>query len=53
LSIPGLTTNDWIRDDAPDHGDFVDGELVVSENPAGERTLDVILNAIAAGQDRM
>ena len=37
---------------APILGDLVDGELVVSDNPAGERTLEVILNAIAARQDR-
>ena len=37
---------------APILGDLVDGELVASDNPAGERTLEVILKAIAARQDR-
>jgi hypothetical protein len=32
-------------------GDLVDGKLVVSDDPAGERTLEVILKAIAARQD--
>jgi dienelactone hydrolase len=37
---------------APIFGDLVDGKLVASDNPAGERTLEVILKAIAARQDR-
>ena len=37
---------------APIFGDLVDGKLVVSDDPAGERTLEVILKAIAARQDR-
>jgi hypothetical protein len=37
---------------APIFGDFVDGKLVVRDDPAGERTLEVILKAIAARQDR-
>ena len=36
---------------APIFGDLVDGKLVVSDDPAGERTLEVILKAIAARQD--
>jgi dienelactone hydrolase len=38
---------------APILEDFVEGQLVVRDNPAGERTLDVILNAIDARQDRV
>ena len=37
---------------APIFGDIVDGTLVASDDPAGERTLEVILKAIAARQDR-
>jgi hypothetical protein len=37
---------------APIFGDLVDGKLVVSDDPAGERTIEVILKAVAAGQDR-
>lgn len=37
---------------APIFGDLDDGKLVPSDDPAGERTLDVILRAIAARQDR-
>lgn len=38
---------------APIFEDLVGGELVVrADDPAGERTLDVILDAIAAKQDR-
>ena len=37
---------------APIFGDLVDGKLVASDGPAGERTLEMILNAIAARQDR-
>ena len=37
---------------APIFGDLVDGKLVVSDDLAGERTLEVILKAIAAGEDR-
>jgi dienelactone hydrolase len=36
---------------APIFRDLVDGKLVVSDDPAGERTLEVILKAIAARQD--
>ena len=37
---------------APIFGDLVDGKLVASDNPVGDRTLEVILKAIAARQDR-
>ena len=37
---------------APIFGSLVDGKLVASDDPAGDRTLEVILKAIAARQDR-
>lgn len=37
---------------APIFGSLVDGKLVASDDPAGDRTLEVILKAIGARQDR-
>ena len=37
---------------APIFGSLVDGKLVASDDPAGDRTLEVILKSIAARQDR-